>query len=191
MLYGLYDVLGSVGAVFPDMTMGAPGDALLDVRIVAADREPFRCVGGVLIEPHDAIGDLPRVDVAIVCDMYTPIDSPPRDRYPRETAWLRAVHDGGSVVASVCSGSLLLAEAGLLDGRRAGCHWAYRDLFQRHYPRVEFAEDSILDLTSEPEGVITAGAVTAWQDLAIHLIAPPVRTGPGAADIEGLPARGP
>ena len=65
----------------------------------------------------------------------------------------------------------MLAEAGLLDGRRAGCHWAYRDLFREHYPRVELAEDSILNLTSESEGVITAGGVTAWQDLALHLIA--------------------
>ena len=81
------------------------------------------------------------------------------------------MHAGGSLIASVCSGSLMLAEAGLLDGRRAGCHWAYRDLFREHYPRVELAEDSILDLTSEPDGVITAGGVTAWQDLALHLIA--------------------
>ena len=171
MLYGLYDVLGSVGAVFPDMTIGEPGDALLDVRIVAAGREPFRCVGGILIEPHDAIGDLATVAAAIVCDMYTPIDSPPRGRYPREIDWLRRMHAGGSLIASVCSGSLMLAEAGLLDGRRAGCHWAYRDLFREHYPRVELAEGSILDLTSEHEGVITAGGVTAWQDLALHLIA--------------------
>jgi transcriptional regulator GlxA family with amidase domain len=171
VLYGLFDVLLSVGAVFPDMTLGQPGDALLDVRIVAAEREAFRCVGGVLVEPHDAIGDLDGVDVAIVCDMYTPIDSPPRGRYPREIDWLRRMHAGGSLIASVCSGSLVLAEAGLLDGRRAGCHWAYRDLFRDHYPRVQLVEDSILDLSSEHEGVITAGAVTAWQDLALHLIA--------------------
>lgn len=171
VLYGLYDVLSSVGAVFADMTMGEPGDALLDVRIVAARREPFRCFGQVLVEPHDAIGDLANVEVAIVCDMYTPIDSPPRGRHPREIDWLRRVHAGGSLIASVCTGSLMLAEAGLLDGRQSSCHWAYRDLFREHYPRVELTEDSILNLTSESHGVITAGGVTAWQDLALHLIA--------------------
>jgi len=171
VLYGLYDVLLSVGAVFPDMTTGEPGDALFDVRIVAADREPFRCFGGVLVEPRAAIGDLATADVAIVCDMYTPIDSPPRGRYPREIDWLRRMHAGGSLIASVCTGSLMLAEAGLLDGRQAACHWAYRDLFREHYPQVEMTEDSILNLTSESQGVITAGGVTAWQDLALHLIA--------------------
>jgi transcriptional regulator GlxA family with amidase domain len=171
VLYGLYDVLLSVGAVFADMTTGEPGDALLDVRIVAADREPFRCFGQVLVEPHAAIGDLANVEVAIVCDMYTPIDSPPRGRYPREIDWLRRIHAGGSLIASVCTGSLMLAEAGLLDGRQSGCHWAYRDLFREHYPRVELTADSVLNLTSESQGVITAGGVTAWQDLALHVIA--------------------
>lgn len=171
VLYGLYDVLLSVGAVFADMTTGEPGDALLDVRIVAAGIEPFRCFGQVLVEPHAAIGDLTDVDVAIVCDMYTRIDSPPHGRYPREIEWLRRMHASGSLIASVCTGSLVLAEAGLLDGRQSGCHWAYRDLFRDHYPRVELTEDSILNLTSESQGVITAGGVTAWQDLALHLIA--------------------
>ncbi len=46
VLYGLYDVLGSVGSAWPDMTSATPGDPLLDVRIVAATAEPFRCYGG-------------------------------------------------------------------------------------------------------------------------------------------------
>ena len=93
VLYGLYDVLLSVGAVYPDMTIGEPGDALLDVRIVSAGGEPFRCFGDILVEPHASMADLDAVDVAIVCDMYTPIDTLPHDRYPREIAWLRRMHD--------------------------------------------------------------------------------------------------
>ena len=42
VLYGLFDVLLSVGAVYPDMTTGVPGDAMLDVSIVAATAEPFQ-----------------------------------------------------------------------------------------------------------------------------------------------------
>jgi transcriptional regulator GlxA family with amidase domain len=171
VLYGLYDVLQSVGAVYPNMTTGESGDALLDVRIVSAGGAPFRCFGEILVEPHAAIEDLAAVDIAIVCDMYTPIDSPPRGRYPREIDWLRLMHEGGALIASACTGSLMLAEAGLLDGRQAACHWAYFDLFREHYPRVQLTEDAILNVTSEAQGVITAGAVTAWQDLALHVIA--------------------
>ncbi len=171
VLYGLYDVLLSVGAVFPDMTTGRPGDALLDVRIVAARAEPFRCFGNVLVEPHAGLADVDQVDVAIVCDMYTPIDTPPRGRYAAEIEWLRRMHAGGALLATVCTGSLLLAESGLLDGRSCAGHWAYRELFRSMYPRIRFGPGSILDLASEADGLITAGGVAAWQDLALHLIA--------------------
>lgn len=171
VLYGLYDVLYSVGAVYPDMTMGEPGPEALDVRIVAAEAEPFRCAGDVMVEPHAAIDTINEADVVVVCDMYTPIHVPPRDRYPREMAWLRKMHAAGALVCSVCSGSLVLAEAGLLDGREVAGHWAYSELFRRCYRTVKMNRDAVLCLSSEPHGIITAGSVTAWQDLAIYLIA--------------------
>jgi transcriptional regulator GlxA family with amidase domain len=171
VLYGLYDVLYSVGAVFPDMTMGEPGPEALDVRIAAAGADPFRCIGKVVVEPHASIEEIDRADAVIVCDMYTAIDVPPRGKYPRETAWLRTMHAGGTLICSVCSGSLVLAEAGLLDGRDAAAHWAYDDLFRRCYPKVKMRQDSVLCRSEEAAGIVTAGAVTAWQDLAIYLIA--------------------
>ncbi len=171
MLYGLYDVLLSVGPMWPDMTAAASGDALLDVPIVAATREPFRCFGNILIEPHASIDDVGAVDAVVVCDMYTPIDTPPRGRFDLETAWLRRVHNEGALITTVCSGSLLLAESGLLDGRSCAGHWAYRDLFATAYPRIRFLPGAILDVSSEGHGLITAGGVTSWQDLALNLIA--------------------
>ena len=170
VVFGLYDVLMSVGTVYPDMTTGEIGAALLDVRIVAAEAKPFRCFGSILIEPHAPISDLAKVDAAVVCDMYTRIDAAPRGRYRSEIDWLRRIHAQGALVASVCSGSLVLAEAGLLDGRQCAGHWAYRDLFREQYPRVKYCADSILRLDSEPDGIVTAGSVTAWQELALYLI---------------------
>ncbi len=171
VLYGLYDVLLSVGAVYPDMTTGQPGEALLDVSIVAASRDPFRCFGNILVEPHFAISEIGAVDAVVVCDLYTPIDTAPRDRYPAEIEWLRRLNREGTLIGSVCTGSLLLAESGLLDGRSCAGHWAYADLFRNSYPQVDFDSSLLLDLAFEADGVITAGGVTAWQDLALHLIA--------------------
>ena len=171
ILFGLYDVLSTVGAVFPDMTVGEPGNELLELRIVGAEAEPFRCVGNVLVEPHAAIDDGDKYDVIIVCDLYTPITTPHGGRFTREAAWLRQMHVRGSLIASVCTGSLLVAEAGLLEGRPCAGHWAYADLFGSEFPGVTFDADAILVLATEADGVITAGGVTAWQDLALHIIA--------------------
>jgi len=171
VLYGLYDVLLSTGAVYPDMTTGEPGEALLDVSIVSSTGEPFRCFGNILVEPHHAIGDVQVADVVVVCDLYTPIDTAPRGRYDDEIVWIRRLHEQGALIASVCSGSLLLAESGLLDGRSCAGHWAYVELFRAAYPDVDFDAGLVLDLAGEADGIVTAGGVTAWQDLALHLIA--------------------
>ena len=84
--------------------------------------------------------------MVVVCDMYTPIDTAPRGRWAVETAWLRRMHEAGVLIASVCTGSVLLAESGLLDGRSCASHWAYVDLFKSEYPKVRLIPDAILDL---------------------------------------------
>ena len=171
VLYGLYDVLQSVGAVYPDMTVGVPGEAILEVFVVAATAEPFRCFGNILVEPSFAVDDADDVDVVVICDMYAPITEAPIGKYAVETAWLRRVHARGALIATVCTGSVLLAESGLLDGRSCTSHWAYATLFRESYPRVRFRPEKVLDLAHEADGLITGGGVTAWQDLALHLIA--------------------
>lgn len=171
VLYGLYDVLMSVGAVFPDMTLGKPGSEALDVQIVSLDGKPFRCLGNVLVEPHRSIGDLGQIDAVVICDMYSSIHEPPREDYAAFAPWLKVLHSDGVLLTSVCSGALVLAEAGLLDGREAASHWAYAELFARAYPRARLRRDSILCLSAEAHGIVTAGGVTSWQELALYLIA--------------------
>lgn len=170
VLYGLYDVLSSVGAIYSEMTTGAPSEPLLDVKIMAATAGPFRCYGDVMVEPHACIDYVDSVDVVIVCDMYQPIDTPPRQGYEREIEWLRRMHAKGAIVASVCSGSLILAESGLLDGLQAAGHWAYLDLFREYYPRVKMQPGAILCLDGAQDRVITAGSVSSWQELTTYLI---------------------
>ncbi len=171
VLYGLYDVLLSAGAVYPDMVTGSPGNELLDIRIVSADGKAFHCIGNIPVEPQMAIDQIDNADAVVVCDMYTSIYDVPKGRYPREVGWLKRMHENGALLTSVCSGSLLLAETGLLNGRQATAHWAYRDMFQRHFPKIIFRNESILCLAAEEDRIVTAGGVSAWHDLTVYLIA--------------------
>ena len=171
VLYGLYDVLFSVGAVYLDMTMGAPGSEALDVRIVSKDGKTFRCFGGIPVEPHASMTDVVHCDLLVVCDMYSPISGSPRAEYAVYSDWLRQSYAKGSMVTSVCSGALVLAEAGLLNGRQTASHWAYAELFAKDYPHATLRRDSILCLTEEKDRIVTAGGVTSWQELALYIIA--------------------
>jgi transcriptional regulator GlxA family with amidase domain len=72
-----------------------------------------------------------------------------------------------SRIASVCTGAFLLAEAGLLDGKRATTHWRMAHQLQRSYPAVEVDADKIF---IADRGVWTSAGVTAGIDLALALI---------------------
>lgn len=170
VLYGLYDVLSSVGSAYLEMVSGVAGEDLLDIKIVAASRKPIRCFGNILVEPHAGIDEIDKPAAVVVCDMYTPIDKPPSGNYPREIEWLKKVYANNALLAGVCSGTAVIAETGLLDGMEITGHWAYRHMFRKYYPNVKWREDSILNLSAEHKRIITAGGVTSWQNLALYLI---------------------
>lgn len=89
------------------------------------------------------------------------------DANPRLVAWLRRSAPRVRRMASVCSGSFLLAQAGLLDGRRAATHWMMCDRLQARFPAVEVDRDSIF---VEQGPVWTSAGVTAGIDLALALV---------------------
>ncbi|GAB4560062.1 MAG: GlxA family transcriptional regulator [Haliangiales bacterium] len=82
-------------------------------------------------------------------------------------SWLKRWAPRVRRVASVCTGSFLLAEAGLLDRRRATTHWRARDEFAGRYPQVLLEPDSIYVCD---DGVYTSAGVTAGIDLALALV---------------------
>jgi transcriptional regulator GlxA family with amidase domain len=170
VLYGLYEVLSWVGRAWEQLTLGRPDEPLLDVKIVAATSAPFTIYHDVLVKPELALDDAEDADVVCVTDVMTPMDCPPLKRYPEEQDWLRRVYRRGAIVTSVCSGTLFLAESGLLDGQEATTHWALREKFRLHYPSVKLRPERVLALAGEGQRIITAGGQAAWEDLALYLI---------------------
>ncbi|MEO1192941.1 MAG: helix-turn-helix domain-containing protein [Pseudomonadota bacterium] len=81
--------------------------------------------------------------------------------------WIKARHAEGSLVCSVCAGSFLLAETGLLTGRRATTHWGLADRFAHAYPEVSLAID---EMVVDEGDVVTAGGLMAWVDLGLRLV---------------------
>ncbi len=65
-------------------------------------------------------------------------------RYPALVKWLAEMHAAGALLCSTCSGVLLLAETGLLDGKDATVHWIYAPTFRRNFPNVRLRLDRAL-----------------------------------------------
>jgi len=171
VLYGLKDVLSGAGNAWSELMGGEPGDRQLDVHLVAATKEPFTCFYDIPVNPRVSIDEELQTDVVLVCDMYVPVNESPRGRHSCEVAWLQRMYRQGAIITSACSGALLLAEAGLLDGLEATSHWIFRDMFANYYPKVKFRPERILCFAGDEHRIVTAGGQTAWQDLALYLIA--------------------
>lgn len=170
VLYGIYDVLGNVGPDYEDMLGGTVGESKLDVRIVAQSLDSFDCLSGIPVKPQASTEDIERADAVVVCDMYTPINSSPLGQHPKEVTWLRQMHARDALLCSVCSGSALLAESGLLNGFEVSSHWAYRHMFRKYFPETTWSEGPALNLSAESNRLITTAGVTAWHDLSLYLI---------------------
>jgi transcriptional regulator GlxA family with amidase domain len=78
--------------------------------------------------------------------------------------WIRDVHETSTWTTSVCTGSLLLAAAGLLDGAPATTHWLARDLL------AELGAEPVPDRVVEHGKIVTAAGVSSGIDMALHLV---------------------
>jgi transcriptional regulator GlxA family with amidase domain len=87
---------------------------------------------------------------------------------PRVTAFLRRAAERARRVTSVCSGAFILAEAGLLNGRRATTHWSRTAEFARRYPHIRLEPDQIF---TRDGAIWTSAGITAGIDLCLALIA--------------------
>ena len=85
--------------------------------------------------------------------------------------WIKRMHLSGSQVYAACGGSLVLAEAGLLDGQQATTHWTYAPLFRQQFPRPTLHVERLLVQTGDGHSIVCAGGASSWQDLALLLVA--------------------
>ncbi|MFD8534774.1 helix-turn-helix domain-containing protein [Streptomyces rubrogriseus] len=112
--------------------------------------------------------DVPGLDAADDADTLV-VPGRPDNVVPRVPAVLDAIrraHARGARVVSLCTGSFALAEAGLLDGRRAATHWLWAESFRRLHPRVRLEPDVLF---VDDGDVLTAAGSAAALDLGLHL----------------------
>lgn len=170
-LYGLYEVFSAVGVAWTELTGEPAVGPRMETRIVAPSQEPFASPIGLPIAPHASLREDAHADLVVVGDVTFAVDADPRGRWPEAAAWLRQRFEGGTTVCSVCSGSIVLAEAGLLDGYEATSHWGAASLFSRCYPAVKLRPERIMVPAGPEHRLITGGGAAAWEDVAIYLIA--------------------
>jgi transcriptional regulator GlxA family with amidase domain len=171
ILYAFYDVFGMFEYAFAKFSRRPDAEATFEPKIVSPIEGAFACRGGVPVVPHETLHGNAVPHVIIVPDVGLLPDDDPRGRWPEAAAYLKRMHAAGATVCSVCTGSLVLADAGLLDGRKATTHWGYVDMFRRHFPEVDLEPERIFVPGDLGGSIITTGGPATWEELALYLIA--------------------
>jgi transcriptional regulator GlxA family with amidase domain len=162
----LFDAVQSLDVTGPLEVFAAArehqGTRAYQVRTASLGGGPVRTSSGLAITPD---GDLR--EAAPPALLIVPGGEGARRRDPELVAWLKTHAAQANRVASVCTGAFLLAEAGLLDGRRATTHWSRCEALKTSYPAIDVDPDPIF---IKDGNVATSAGITAGIDLALALV---------------------
>ena len=133
------------------------------VFTVARTRDPITATGALVVVPAHGFADAPPIELLVVPGGF---GTRPLLHDEETLDWIRRTAASARQVTSVCTGALLLAQAGLLEGRRATTHWAALDLLDSLGAGVTVDRSSrVVD-----DGIITSAGVASGIDMAFHLV---------------------
>ena len=165
---GARDLFGAANMIAAQLDVGAPSP--FAIQVISPDGAAVRAAGGYGIQPDAALVDMPPAQ-AIVVPGISVIERDALltalERMRPLGDWLRAQHAAGSWIAASCSASFLLADAGLLDGKRATTTNWFAELFERRYPAVRLERD--VPLTAA-DRLACGGGAFSYVDLTLYLI---------------------
>lgn len=141
-------------------------DSLFETEIVTVEGETIRANGGIQVHPDGAIKDVNQTDLILI-PPFLPVDEPLTEKAGEISEWLIDGYRKKTNIAAMCTGTFMLAETGLLDGKIATTNWQFARRFRRRYPKVHLMMDRIL---TEEAGLICTGAATSIYNLGLHLI---------------------
>ncbi|MGG1850329.1 DJ-1/PfpI family protein [Bacillus wiedmannii] len=164
-LFNEVEVLDFAGPFEVFSVTEADEEKSFTVYTVSQNGEMITARNGLKVKPDYSIEDLPPVDILII----------PGGKGVRENEvqndiiinWVRQQMKEVKLMTSVCTGALLLAKAGLLEGLKATTHWASIQTFKKDYPNVEVMEN----VKFVDEGhIITSAGISAGINMSFHIV---------------------
>ncbi len=162
-IIGPQDVFSMAGVLY-EQSQGREPVPYFSVQVVTADGLPVSCFNNLVVTPHCSIHES-EPDVIIVPGLLNVDET--LQRNGETIDWLKKCYKQGSLLTTICSGSLLLAASGLLDGKKATTHWVMVNQFRRKFPDVILKPD---ELITEDNGIICSGGFNSYLDVSIYVI---------------------
>jgi transcriptional regulator GlxA family with amidase domain len=149
-----------------DFLVAAGKAPMFDVEYVGLQKEIYSNDGEYVIKVNRLIGNVSKTDLVIIPALYGDIECA-LEKNAQAVKWLQQVYQKGSELASLCIGAFLLAETGLLEGKKCSTHWASYQIFRERFPGVEMVEGAVI--TDEGRLYSSGGANSLW-NLLLYLL---------------------
>ncbi|WP_411682697.1 DJ-1/PfpI family protein [Clostridium thailandense] len=167
LLFNEVEVLDFAGPfeVFSITTYTECNEKPFKVHTVAETKELIKARNGLKIQPDYDFCDAPKFDILIIPGGYGAEEIEIHN--PKIINWIKNNMNNVDIMASVCTGAFLLAEAGLLDGKQATTHWMDIDRLEREYTKVK-VQRNIKFIDESP--IITSGGISAGINMSFYII---------------------
>jgi transcriptional regulator GlxA family with amidase domain len=146
------------------MTAGKP--ALFDVKLVGASREVKLAEGHFSVHTDLLLEEVEHTDLVFIPALFGDM-SAALAKNKALVPWIIKQHDQGAELASLCVGAFLLADTGLLDGKKCSTHWLHGNEFRRMFPEVELVDGRIV---TEEGRIYSSGGANSYWNLLLHLV---------------------
>lgn len=139
---------------------------LFDVKVVGIDNDIKLDKGLYTVQADALIDEISHTDLIIIPPMSGEMENVV-SLNKKYVPWITDHYKKGSEVASLCVGSFILADTGLLNGKKCSTHWQSAYLFRRMFPDVELVDEKII---TDYNGIYTSGGSNSYWNLLIYLI---------------------
>jgi transcriptional regulator GlxA family with amidase domain len=140
--------------------------AFFDIHLVGAKREVKYSEGAFSVYPDLLLEEVKETDLIIIPALFGDLQQS-IEKNAKLIPWVIDQYRRGAEVASLCVGAFLLAETGLLDGKKCSTHWLFSNQFRRRFPQVLLVDGKIV---TEEERLYSSGGANSYWNLLLHLV---------------------
>ena len=161
-IVGSYKILSRADAFW--QRSGKP--SVFNIQLAGLSKEVEMHNGLFAVRPHTSINKISKTDLVIIPSLNYDVESIlqlNQEFHP----WIIEQHRKGAAVASICIGAFLLADTGLLNGKKCSTHWHFADLFKKKFPEVNLVADKII---TDENGFYTSGGAYSFLNLILYIV---------------------
>ena len=139
----------------------------MNVYAVGETLEAVRCYNGLVVQPAYSLETCPQSDILVVPGGYGSLKRVEQPQMARLLDWIVQRSNDAELTTSVCSGSFLLAKAGLLRGKSATTYWSLVQQFREDFPEVGVQEGV---RWVDAGKIVTSAGISAGIDMSLHIL---------------------